>query len=298
MLDIPVMHDDQHGTAIVALAALRSAARVVGKDLTAMRAVVCGAGASGIAVSKILLEAGVPHIVGCDSRGALHVEREDYRDGSMPAIKRWFAEATNPDRRAGTPADVIDGMDLFVGVSGARVLPAEALARMNGDAMVFAMANPNPEVTPEAAAPYVRVMATGRSDYPNQINNVLAFPGVFRGMLDAHAEEFTEEMALAAARAIADAIGPRASIKPPNDVLVDGRKAAGILAEAGERVVLGIGINVNVETDALPLETRLPATSLLIEAGRRIDRVALLVDVLARLERHYGRWLAQARSPD
>ena len=138
---------------------------------------IIGLGAAGIAVAKILLAAGVRQIIGADSRGALHVQREDYLDGSMNPVKRWFAESTNPDCRAGAPADVIDGADLLIGVSGARALPAEALARMNRDAMVFAMANPNPEVNPEEAAPYVRIMATGRSDYPNQINNVLCFPG-------------------------------------------------------------------------------------------------------------------------
>ncbi len=127
------------------------------------------------------------------------MQREDYLDGSMNAVKRWFAEVTNPDCRAGAPADVIDGADLLIGVSGARALPAEALARMNKDAMVFAMANPNPEVNPEEAAPYVRIMATGRSDYPNQINNVLCFPGIFRGALDVRAPAITEEMKMAAA---------------------------------------------------------------------------------------------------
>ena len=142
-------------------------------------------------------------IIGCDSRGALHTERSDYVEGTMPPIKRWFAEATNPDRRDGGPAEVIDGEDLFIGVSGAKVMPAQALSRMNRDAMVFAMANPNPEVTPEEAAPHVRIMATGRSDYPNQINNVLAFPGIFRGALDVRAPQITEPMKMAAGRAIA-----------------------------------------------------------------------------------------------
>src|SRR5205823_2095906 len=140
---------------------------------------------------------------GADSQGALHVERDDYLDGSMNAVKRWFTEVTNPERRSGAPADVIDGADLLIGVSGARALPAEALSRMNRDAMVFAMANPNPEVSPEEAAPYARIMATGRSDYPNQINNVLCFPGIFRGALDVRAPAITEDMKMAAARAIA-----------------------------------------------------------------------------------------------
>jgi malate dehydrogenase (oxaloacetate-decarboxylating) len=202
-LDIPVFHDDQHGTAVVVLAALINACKLTGRSLSDVRVLVVGLGAAGMAVSKILREAGVQYIVGCDSRGALHTEREDYQDGSMPAIKRWFAESTNPEKRAGGPADVIDEMDLFIGLSGARVMPAEALQRMRPDAMVFAMANPNPEVSPEEAAPHARIIATGRSDYPNQINNVLCFPGVFRGALDVRARSITEKMKMAAAEGIA-----------------------------------------------------------------------------------------------
>jgi malate dehydrogenase (oxaloacetate-decarboxylating) len=202
-LDIPIFHDDQHGTAVVVMAALLNAVKLTGKRLEDLSVLVIGLGAAGIAVTKILLEGGVRHIVGADSRGALHVQRADYLDGSMNTVKRWFAESTNPDCRDGAPADVIDGADLLIGVSGARALPPEALARMNSDAMVFAMANPNPEVNPEEAAPYVRIMATGRSDYPNQINNVLCFPGIFRGALDVRAPTITEEMKMAAARAIA-----------------------------------------------------------------------------------------------
>ncbi|MFL5903378.1 MAG: NAD-dependent malic enzyme [Solirubrobacteraceae bacterium] len=202
-LEIPVFHDDQHGTAVVVLAALLNALKLTGKRLEDLHVLVIGLGAAGVAVTKILLEAGVRSVIGCDSRGALHTGRFDYADGSMSPIKRWYAEHTNADRRDGTPADVIDGTDLIVGLSGERVLPPEALRRMNGDAMVFAMANPNPEISPEDAAPYVRIMATGRSDYPNQINNVLCFPGIFRGALDARARSITEEMKMTAARAIA-----------------------------------------------------------------------------------------------
>jgi malate dehydrogenase (oxaloacetate-decarboxylating) len=205
-LDIPVFHDDQHGTAVVTLAALLNAVKLTGRRLEDLRVLVVGLGAAGVAVARILLGAGVTHIVGCDSRGALHTEREDYLDGSMPPVKRWFAEATNPERRSGGPADVIEGADLFIGLSGARVMPPDALARMNDDAMVFAMANPNPEVTPEEAAPYARIIATGRSDYPNQINNVLCFPGIFRGALDVRARDITEEMKMAAARGIAEIV--------------------------------------------------------------------------------------------
>jgi malate dehydrogenase (oxaloacetate-decarboxylating) len=205
-LDIPVFHDDQHGTAIVTLAALMNACKLTGKKLEDLRVLVIGLGAAGVAVTKILMVAGVRHVIGADSRGVLSTDRSDYQDGSMPPIKRWYAEASNPDRLGGTPASVIDGMDLLVGLSGAKVFPAEALARMNKDAMVFAMANPTPEVSPEEAAPYARIVATGRSDYPNQINNVLAFPGIFRGALDVRAPQITEAMKMAAARAIADIV--------------------------------------------------------------------------------------------
>jgi malate dehydrogenase (oxaloacetate-decarboxylating) len=205
-LDIPVFHDDQHGTAIVVLAALLNALKLTGKRIENLRVLVVGLGAAGVAVTKILLEAGVRDVIGCDSRGAIHTERADYLDGSMPPIKRWYAEVSNRERQRGGPADVIDGADLFIGLSGARVMPPQALQRMASDAMVFAMANPDPEVTPEEAAAYVRIMATGRSDYPNQINNVLAFPGIFRGALDVRAHRITEEMKLAAAQAIASII--------------------------------------------------------------------------------------------
>jgi malate dehydrogenase (oxaloacetate-decarboxylating) len=211
-LDIPVFHDDQHGTAVVVMAALLNAVKLTGRRLEDLRVLVIGLGAAGIAVTKIMREAGVRDIIGADSKGALHVRREDYLDGTMNQVKRWFAEVTNPECRAGSPADVIEGADLLIGVSGARALPTEALERMNDDAMVFAMANPNPEVIPEEAAPYVRIMATGRSDYPNQINNVLCFPGIFRGALDVRARAITEEMKMAAARAIA-AIVPEEELR-------------------------------------------------------------------------------------
>ena len=202
-LDIPVFHDDQHGTAVVVMAALLNAVKLTGKRLEDLNVLIIGLGAAGIAVTKILLAGGVSKIVGADSRGTLHVQREDYLEGTMNGVKRWFAESTNPDCRAGTPAQVIDGEDLLIGLSGARAMPAHALSRMNKDAMVFAMANPNPEVTPEEAAEHVRIVATGRSDYPNQINNVLCFPGIFRGALDVRAPTITESMKMAAAHAIA-----------------------------------------------------------------------------------------------
>jgi malate dehydrogenase (oxaloacetate-decarboxylating) len=205
-LDIPVFHDDQHGTAVVVLAALLNACKLTARSLEDLSVLVTGLGAAGVAVTKILLEAGVTRIVGADSRGAVHVKRADYVDGSMNPIKRWYAKSTNPDCRDGAPADVIEGADLFIGLSGPGVMPADALAAMNPDAMVFAMANPTPEVSPEEAAPHARIVATGRSDYPNQINNVLAFPGIFRGALDVRAQVINEEMKLAAAQAIASIV--------------------------------------------------------------------------------------------
>jgi malate dehydrogenase (oxaloacetate-decarboxylating) len=205
-LDIPVFHDDQHGTAVVVLAALLNAVKITGRRLEDLGVLVVGLGAAGVAVANILRNAGVSHIIGCDSRGAVCSSRPDYQDGSMAEAKRAFA-GSNLEDRAGGPGEVIDGMDLFIGLSGAKVMPPEALARMNDDAMVFAMANPNPEVSPEEAEPYARIIATGRSDYPNQINNVLCFPGIFRGALDVRARSITEEMKVAAARGIAAIVG-------------------------------------------------------------------------------------------
>jgi malate dehydrogenase (oxaloacetate-decarboxylating) len=203
-LDIPVFHDDQHGTAVVVLAALLNALRLTGRRLEELRIVIVGLGAAGVAVTRILLEAGARHIIACDSRGAVTVDREDYLAGTMTAVKRALAPSL--ERRAGALVDVIEGTDLLIGVSGARILPAEALRRMNPDPIVFALANPDPEVAPEEALQYTRILATGRSDYPNQINNVLCFPGVFRGALDVRATAITESMKTAAARAIAEIV--------------------------------------------------------------------------------------------
>ncbi len=205
-LDIPVFHDDQHGTAVVVLAALMNASKLTGRRMEELRIVIVGMGAAGVAVTRILLAAGARHIIGCDSRGALHASREDYLSATMHPVKRELASVTNLERRPGGVADVLEGADVLIGVSGARVVPASALAAMNRDAIVFAMANPDPEVAPEEAVRHVRVLATGRSDYPNQINNVLCFPGMFRGVLDVRAGEITEAMKAAAARAIADIV--------------------------------------------------------------------------------------------
>ncbi len=205
-LDIPVFHDDQHGTAVVVLAALLNATRLVGKDLRDLRVVVQGAGAAGVAVSNLLMAAGVGDITAIDRKGVLALRRR----GSDP-IKRRLARQTNPRQIEGGLADALDGADVFIGVSGPRSLPAELLKTMDRDAIVFALANPVPEIMPEEASPQVRIMATGRSDYPNQINNVLCFPGLFRGLLDAAATRVTDEMKIAAARAIAAIVGDEAS---------------------------------------------------------------------------------------
>ncbi len=200
-LDIPVMHDDQHGTAIVVLAALRNAARVVGRELADLRVVVSGAGAAGVACTKILLEAGVGDIAVADSRGVIHAGRDD-----LTPVKRWVAENTNRASYAGTMAGALEGADVYLGLSGGSV-PESVIASMARDCIVFSLANPIPEVDPEMAARYAAVVATGRSGEPNQINNVLAFPGVFRGAIDAGATGITEQMKLAAATAIADVVG-------------------------------------------------------------------------------------------
>ncbi|HZI92393.1 MAG TPA: NAD-dependent malic enzyme [Thermoleophilaceae bacterium] len=202
-LDIPVFHDDQHGTAIVVLAALINACRYTRRSLSDLSVSIVGAGAAGVAVAKILMNSGITEVVACDRFGAIHKGRDDYESGSMNAPKKWLAEHTNSQGRSGSPADVLEGTDLFIGLSGPGIITAQDLQRMNDDRFVFAMANPNPEVQPEEAAPYAAVMATGRSDYPNQINNVLAFPGIFRGALDVRAQKITEEMKIAAARGIA-----------------------------------------------------------------------------------------------
>ncbi len=205
-LDIPVFHDDQHGTAIVVLAALLNACRLTGRRLEDLKVAMVGAGAAGVAVAKILMHSGVTSIVACDRHGAINAGRPDYEDSSMNVPKTWLAENTNRDGLVGSVRDALEGADLFVGLSGPGIVEPRDLARMSPDPIVFAMANPTPEVNPEEAAPYVRVMATGRSDYPNQINNVLAFPGIFRGALDVRARRITEEMKIAAAHGIAGVV--------------------------------------------------------------------------------------------
>jgi malate dehydrogenase (oxaloacetate-decarboxylating) len=200
-VDIPVFHDDQHGTAIVMLAAMTNALKIVKKDLDKVRIVVSGVGASGTACTKILLAAGAKDIVGCDSKGVVHKGRTDLNSEKME-----YANITNPRNVSGTLRDVLKGADVFVGLSTKGLLKREDVKTMAAKPIVFAMANPDPEITPEEAGDAVAVMATGRSDYPNQINNVLAFPGVFRGALDAGAYDINEEMKVAAAHALASLV--------------------------------------------------------------------------------------------
>jgi malate dehydrogenase (oxaloacetate-decarboxylating) len=230
-LSIPVMHDDQHGTAIVVLAALRNAARLVDRPLADLRVVVSGAGAAGVACTRILLEAGVGDIAVADSKGVLHPGREDLTD-----VKRALAESTNRAGHAGTMADALRGADVYLGLSGGSV-PESAIAAMAPRGIVFSLANPIPEVDPGMAARYAAVVATGRSDLPNQINNVLAFPGVFRGAIDAGARAITEEMKLAAATAIADVVAddlrPDSIVPSPLDRRVAPAVAAAVAACVG-----------------------------------------------------------------
>ena len=202
-LSIPVFHDDQHGTAVVALAALRNSLTVVGKRLEDLRVVLSGAGAAGVAIAKILMNAGVGDIVAVDRTGAINRRRE-----GLDPSKQWLADNTNPEGRSGGLRGVLAGSDVFIGVSAPGLLTRADLATMADGSIVFALANPVPEILPEEAEGIVAVMATGRSDYPNQINNVLCFPGIFRGALDAGAMRITENMKLAAAEAIAAAVPP------------------------------------------------------------------------------------------
>jgi len=207
-LDIPVFHDDQHGTAVVTLAALWNSLKITGKKMEDLTVVIAGVGAAGVAIGKILLNAGVGDVIGCDRIGAIYSGRSE-----MNSAKEWFANNTNRSRRIGTISDMMKGSDVFVGVSGPDLITAADVRSMAKSPIVFAMANPNPEIRPEQCDGLAAVMATGRSDYPNQINNVLAFPGIFRGALDAHATDITEGMKLAAAIAIAESVSD-ADLKP------------------------------------------------------------------------------------
>jgi len=201
-LDIPVFHDDQHGTAIVVLAALINALKVVKRELDDVRIVMAGAGAAGMAILTVLLEAGARHVVVADKDGVVHTGR----DGLGPEL-RWIAERTNPEGLTGSLREALAGSEVFIGVSASNILNGDDIATMAPDSIVFALANPVPEVDPLAASEHATVVASGRSDFPNQINNVLAFPGVFRGLIDAQSSTVTVETLIAAARALADVVG-------------------------------------------------------------------------------------------
>ena len=229
LLDIPVMHDDQHGTAVVVLAALRNAARVTGRVLGDLRVVVSGAGAAGVAVATILREAGIGEIAVADRGGILHSGRD------LAVVKQRVAAVTNKEQRTGTLVEALRGADVFIGVSGGTV-PEEAVASMAKNSIVFALANPTPEIDPTVAGRYAGVVATGRSDYPNQINNVLAFPGIFAGALAVRATAITEGMKLAAAQALADVVSgelsPQQIVPSPFDPRVGKAVAAAVSAAA------------------------------------------------------------------
>lgn len=238
LLEIPVFHDDQHGTAIVVLASLTNALKVVGKPFSEIRITINGAGAAGMAIASLLKYVGVGHIVACDRAGAIFSGRTEHRN----PVKDWFAENTNEEKRQGSLNDVIAGSDVFVGVSAPNTLKVEGIQKMNRDAIVFALANPDPEIEPELAWPHVKVMATGRSDYPNQINNVLCFPGLFRGLLDVRAKRVTDEMKVAAAQAIAGVI-PEEELLPDYIIpSVFDRRVAVAVADAVAETAIQTGI--------------------------------------------------------
>ncbi len=229
-LDCPVMHDDQHGTAIVVLAALMGASKLLGRDMSSLRVVVSGAGAAGIACSKLLLAMGISDITVLDSRGVLHTGRDD-----MNSVKADLARGTNPRGLTGGMVEALEGADVFLGLS-AGVVPEELIATMAPGGIVFALSNPDPEIHPDVAAKYAAVVATGRSDFPNQINNVLAFPGLFRGALDAGARRITEKMMVAAATAIlsvvSDDLAPDRVVPSPLDLRVGEAVAAAVAGAA------------------------------------------------------------------
>jgi malate dehydrogenase (oxaloacetate-decarboxylating) len=237
-LDIPVFHDDQHGTAVVVLAALLNALRIVRKEAPEIAAVVCGVGAAGTATIKILRAVGVSRILAVDEHGIL----APGRPAPMDPMKAWVARETNPGDRRGTLSDAVEGADVFIGVSVPGVLGVKDVQRMARDPIVFAMANPVPEIMPEEAEPHVRVMATGRSDYPNQINNVLCFPGFFRGLLDCRAARVTDDMKIAAASAIASIVGRNELHEEYVIPSVFNKKVAPAVARAVVRAAVKAGV--------------------------------------------------------
>lgn len=237
-LDIPVFHDDQHGTAIVVVAALSNALKLVDKAGSDVRVVISGAGAAGMAIAKLLKEMGVTQMVVCDRHGAIYENRPE----GMNPVKDWLATNTNPAEERGSLSDAMRGADVFIGVSAGDLVSVENVKSMDEDAIVFALANPDPEIAPELAGPHVRIMATGRSDYPNQINNVLCFPGLFRGLLDVRARRVTERMKMAAALAIGGVISED-ELSPDYIVpSVFNRKVAPAVAEAVAQAAMRDGV--------------------------------------------------------
>ena len=237
LLDIPVFHDDQHGTAVVTLAALENALKITGKSMADLRIVINGIGAAGVAIGKILINAGAGHIVGADRTGAIYVGRDN-----LNFAKQWFAENTNQESQQGSLSDIVRGADVFIGVSAPGVLNGADVASMASNPIVFAMANPDPEITPEEAGEAAAIMATGRSDYPNQINNVLAFPGIFRGAFDVSATDITEGMKLAAANALA-AVIPEDELAPDYIIpSVFNKDVVGPVAEAVGAAAIAEGV--------------------------------------------------------
>ena len=230
ILDIPVFHDDQHGTAIVTAAALINALKVVNKKVSDIKILVSGAGAAGYSISKLLLDLGVKDVIACDSKGTIN---QSHLEGTNP-VKAELAKITNKDNLVGTLKEAIKGCDVFVGVSVPGVIDEADIKNMAEEPIVFAMANPVPEIDPaKAKEAGAKVVATGRSDFPNQINNVLAFPGIFRGALDAHAEEITDEMKLAAAKALANLVSPE---KLSADYVIPGAFEEGVADEVAKAV--------------------------------------------------------------
>lgn len=248
-LDIPVFHDDQHGTAIVVLAALQNAVKVVGKSFDSIRVVINGAGAAGAAIARLLLHCGVTNIVVCDRTGAIHLGRSELSD-----LKRWIADNTNHENVSGSLSDVIGSADAFIGVSARDALSVADVKLMAEDGIVFALANPAPEISPEDAADHVRVMATGRSDYPNQINNVLCFPGLFRGLLDVRASGVNDQMKVAAAEAIAAIITVNELHHEYIVPSVFDRRVASAVADAVARTAIETGIAKRPQVPGLTVE--------------------------------------------
>ena len=241
-LDIPVFHDDQHGTAVVCLAGIINALKIVGKKAEDVQVVINGAGAAGVAISKLLINYGVGNVILCDRTGAVVKGREN-----MNPVKEKIAEITNKNNEHGSLADVIKGKDIFLGVSAPNTLTKEMVSSMAKDAIIFAMANPVPEIMPDdAKAAGAKVIATGRSDFPNQINNVLVFPGIFRGALDAHATKITEEMKMAAAKAIASLVDEKEL--DPDYIIPDAfdNRVAKVVSESVMKVAKEQGICKNI----------------------------------------------------